>query len=220
MSKAEAKHERSLAKRLWYDALRVISRLVGVCFFRIRVFGRENWPTEGGGLVCPNHQSFLDPLLVGLTCDRRLNFLARGTLFRFLPFRLLIKSLDAIPVDREGSGLAGLKETLKRLKRGELVLIFPEGTRTSDGELQPLKGGFIPMARRSGVPIVPVAIDGAFDAWPRTAKLPQRSVIHIRIAPAIPAEMVQELSDEALLEELDRRLEAAFAAIRDTRQRA
>jgi len=217
MSKVDANHERSLGKRLWYDTLRVVSRLVGVCVFRIRVYGRENWPIEGGGLVCPNHQSFLDPLLVGLTCDRRLNFLARGTLFRFLPFRLLINSLDAIPVDREGSGLAGLKETLKRLKRGELVLIFPEGTRTSDGELQPLKGGFIPMARRGGVPIIPVAIDGAFDAWPRTAKLPRRSVIHIRIAPPISTEMLNSMNDDELLEELDRRLAEAFAVIRATR---
>ncbi|MCC9607596.1 1-acyl-sn-glycerol-3-phosphate acyltransferase [Blastopirellula sp. JC732] len=217
MSKEEAKHERSFAKRLWYDALRVISRLAGVCLFRIRVYGRENWPTEGGGLVCPNHQSFLDPLLVGLTCDRRLNFLARRTLFKFLPFRMLIESLDTIPIDRDGSGLAGLKETLKRLKRGELVLIFPEGTRTSDGELQPLKGGFIPMARRGGVPIIPVAIDGAFDAWPRSAKFPRRSVIHIRIAPPISTEMLNSLSDDELLAELDRRLAEAFAAIRETR---
>ncbi|PQO41361.1 1-acyl-sn-glycerol-3-phosphate acyltransferase [Blastopirellula marina] len=219
MGKEHAMAERSLAKKLWYDAIRVVARLTGVCLFRIRVFGRENWPTEGGGLVCPNHQSFLDPLLVGLTCERRLNFLARGSLFKFLPFRLLISSLDAIPVEREKSGLAGLKETLKRLKRGELVLIFPEGTRTSDGELQPLKGGFIPMARRGGVPIIPVAVDGAFDAWPRTAKFPRRSVIHIRIAPPISAQMIQDLSDEELLEELERRLEAAFSAIRVTRQR-
>lgn len=217
MSKEAAQHKRSFLKRIWYDTLRVTSRLAGVCFFRIRVYGRENWPTEGGGLVCPNHQSFLDPLLVGLTCDRRLNFLARGTLFKFLPLRMLISSLDAIPVDREGSGLAGLKETLKRLKRGEMVLIFPEGTRTRDGELQPLKGGFIPMARRGGVPIVPVAIDGAFDAWPRTAKLPRRSVIHIRIAPPISTEMLQTLSDEELLVELERRIAEAFAAIRATR---
>ncbi|MFI4876322.1 MAG: lysophospholipid acyltransferase family protein [Blastopirellula sp. JB062] len=211
---------RSLAKRLWYDALRVISRLGGVCLFRIRVYGRENWPLEGGALVCPNHQSFLDPVLVGLTCQRRLNFLARQSLFKFTPFRWLIQSLDSIPVDRDGSSLSGLKETLKRLKRGELVLIFPEGTRTQDGEIGPLKPGFIPLARRGGVPIVPVAIDGAFHAWPRTAKLPRRSVIHIRIAPPIDLELIQTLSDDELLTELDRRLSQAFADIRTTRQLA
>ncbi|EAQ82488.1 lysophospholipid acyltransferase family protein [Blastopirellula marina] len=219
MSKEASKAGRSLAKRLWYDALRVFARMSGICLFRIRVYGRENWPTDGGGLVCPNHQSYLDPLLIGLTCDRRLNFLARQSLFKF-PLSWIIQSLDSIPVDRDGSGLAGLKETLKRLKRGELVLIFPEGTRTPDGKIGPLKSGFIPLARRGGVPIIPIAVDGAFDAWPKQAKLPQRSVIHIRIAPPISHETLQTMSDEELLAELNRRLDEAFTAIQASRERA
>ena len=89
-----------------------------------------------------NHQSHLDPVLVGLASDQRLNYLARDTLFGFAPFRWLINSLDAIPIDREGLGLGGLKETLKRLKRGESVLMFPEGTRTRDGEVGRLRPGF------------------------------------------------------------------------------
>src|SRR5690242_18294289 len=119
--------QRSLPKRLWYDFLRVVCRLVGIVAFSIRVRGRQHVPPDGGALVMSNHQSHLDPVLVGLASDRRLNYLARQTLFGFAPFRWLISSLDAIPLDREGLGLNGLKETLKRLKRGEMVLIFPEG---------------------------------------------------------------------------------------------
>src|SRR5262245_3070230 len=112
---------RTFAQRLAYDAFRVLARTVGVWFYGLRVEGREHWPAEGGGLVCANHQSMFDPPLVGLTCPRRLNYLARDTLFKVPVLSQLIKFLDAIPIDREGGGLAGLKETLRRLKAGELV---------------------------------------------------------------------------------------------------
>ncbi|HZN33292.1 MAG TPA: lysophospholipid acyltransferase family protein, partial [Pirellulaceae bacterium] len=124
---------RTWFQRAGYEVLRVLAQLVAVWVFGLRVAGRENWPAEGGGLVCANHQSIFDPPLVGMTCPRRMNYLARDTLFRVPGLKQLIAFLDAIPIDREGGGLAGLKETLRRLKAGELVLIFPEGTRTHDG---------------------------------------------------------------------------------------
>jgi 1-acyl-sn-glycerol-3-phosphate acyltransferase len=181
--------ERSLLKRLWYEFLHVFCRLMAVVLFRIRCEGRENVPKKGGALVLSNHQSNLDPVLIGLACDRRLNYLARETLFTFAPFRLLIQSLDAIPIDREGLGLAGLKETLRRLKRGELVLIFPEGTRTRDGEVAPLKPGFSALAQRANVPLLPVGIEGSFAAWPRWQPIPLPATIHIHFGlPILPEE--------------------------------
>ena len=123
-------------------------------------------------LVVSNHQSHLDPPLVGVACPRRLNCLARETLFHFAPFRWLINSLDAIPIDREGLGLAGIKESLRRLKRGEMVTIFPEGTRTGDGEIGPFLPGFTALAVRGKAAILPVAIEGAFVAWPRGGSRP------------------------------------------------
>jgi 1-acyl-sn-glycerol-3-phosphate acyltransferase len=157
---------------LGYDVLRVMARCVAVWLFGLRVLGREHWPEGGGGLVCANHQSHFDPPLVGMTCSRRMNYLARDTLFNVPGLKQLIHFLDAIPIDREGGGLAGLKETLRRLKAGELVLIFPEGTRTHDGEVAPLKPGFIAVARRSRVPLIPVGVDGAFQAWPHEPPAP------------------------------------------------
>jgi 1-acyl-sn-glycerol-3-phosphate acyltransferase len=212
--------QRTLAQRLGYDALRVLARLFSVGLLGLRVAGREHWPAAGGGLVCSNHQSFFDPPLVGLTCDRRMNYLARDSLFRVPGLSQLIAFLDAIPIDREGGGLAGLKETLRRLKAGELVLIFPEGTRTHDGEVAPLKPGFIAVARRSRVPLVPVAIDGAYQSWPRTARLPRPTRLAVVIGPPIEPQEVAELSDEDLLAELEQRILNCHAEARELRTAA
>lgn len=203
-------NQRPLAMRLWYDALRVFCRLVGLVLFRIRTVGREHIPTQGGALVLSNHQSHLDPVLVGLSFDRRLNYLARETLFTFAPFRWLIRSLDAIPIDREGLGLAGLKETLRRVRGQELVLIFPEGTRSPDGLVAPFKPGFASVARRTGVPLVPVGIAGAYEVWPRRARLPRIGVICVVIGNPLSPEQVAGLDDRQLVEEVERRVRACF----------
>ncbi|MCH5372704.1 MAG: 1-acyl-sn-glycerol-3-phosphate acyltransferase [Planctomycetes bacterium] len=210
--------ERSFTKRVGYRFLRVLARLTAFLLFSIRCRGRDNIPAEGGALVCSNHQSFFDPVLVGLGFNRRLNYLARKTLFRFPGFRWLIEFLDAIPIDREGGGLGGLKETLKRLKRGELVLIFPEGTRTRDGEVAPLKPGFVALARRSKTPLLPVAMDGAYDAWPRDARFPRRSRVHVWIGEPMAPDLVQTLSDGQLVAELERRIRDCHALARQSRR--
>jgi 1-acyl-sn-glycerol-3-phosphate acyltransferase len=199
--------QRSIAKQVWYEFLHVVCRLAAVVVFRTRVSGRQFVPKTGGALVLSNHQSHFDPVLVGLACDRRLNYLARETLFGFAPFRWLIHSLDAIPIDREGLGLGGLKETLRRLKCGELVLIFPEGTRTRDGQISALKPGFVALARMGKVPLLPVAIDGAFDAWPRWKKLPRRAKIHLAFGPPITPDEVDALDDEQLIAAIASRLQ-------------
>lgn len=210
--------QRTLAQRAVYDLLRVLARLAVVGCCRFRVAGREHWPTRGGALICANHQSYLDPPLVGLTCPRRLTYLGRETLFRHRLLGAVITFMDTIPIDREGGGLAGLKETLRRLKRGDMVLIFPEGTRTRDGRLQPLKPGFCAVARRGKVPLVPVALDGAFDIWPRWSPLPRFGRLAVVIGEPISAEDAQRLSDEELVAELTRRMTACYAEARRLRE--
>ena len=210
---------RPWAQRFLYNLLRVTARIVAVVFYRIRVFGRENWPAEGGALVCSNHQGFLDPPLVGLCCDRQLNFLAKKSLFRF-PLKGFIEWLNAIPVNRAGTGLDGLKETLKRLRGGEMVLIFPEGTRSEDGELGPLKPGFIAVARKGKAPIVPVTFDGSFQAWPKWQLLPSLGIVHVMIGKPITCEEIAQLSDDELLSTLQERMEAMFREVRYSRARS
>jgi 1-acyl-sn-glycerol-3-phosphate acyltransferase len=200
--------------------LRFASRLMALGVFRIRCEGRECVPASGGGLLLSNHQSNLDPYIIGFCCDRLLSYVARRTLFRFAPFGWLITWLGAIPIDREGGGVSGLKETLKRLKQGDLVLLFPEGTRTPDGQMRPLKPGFCALARRCELPLVPLALDGAYEAWPRQQRLPRPSVVHVRFGqPITPAE-VATLSDDELVAEVERRVRACHAAARASRLRA
>lgn len=211
--------QRSLAKRLWYDGLQVLARLAGIVLFRIRWRGREHIPATGGVLVLSNHQSHFDPVLVGMAFDRRLNYVARQTLFGFAPFRWLINSLDAIPIDRDGLGMSGLKETLRRLKRGELVLLFPEGTRTRDGDVHRLKPGFNALAKRAGVPLLPVAIDGAWQAWPKARPFPRLDVIHIQIGPPILPEEIARYDERELVDEVERRIRACLDEARRLRRR-
>jgi 1-acyl-sn-glycerol-3-phosphate acyltransferase len=209
---------RSSAQPYVYSLLRVFARLIAVTFYRLRCEGREHWPPSGGGLVCSNHQSFFDPPLIGMTCPRQMNYLARETLFKVPVLSQVMTYLGTIPIDREGSGLAGLKETLKRLRAGELVLIFPEGTRTHDGEVLPLKPGFCSVARRSGVPLIPVGMDGAFQAWPRTSPLPLPGKLAVVIGRPISPTEAEGLTDEALVTELDSRMRACHLEARRIRE--
>jgi 1-acyl-sn-glycerol-3-phosphate acyltransferase len=202
---------RPLWKRLGYDFLHLSLRQSALLFTRVRCEGRMNMPMEGRVLVCSNHQSSLDPPLIGMALDRRLNFLAKQSLFKIPLFKYLIRYLDAIPIDREGASLSGIKETLRRLKQDEAVLIFPEGTRSRDGKLNPLKTGFVAVARRSKAPLVPVAIDGAYQCWPPSRSFPWPHPVAIVVGKPIVAEEFEQMTDEELLAELETRIQACFA---------
>jgi 1-acyl-sn-glycerol-3-phosphate acyltransferase len=123
-------------------------------------------------------------------------------------------------LDREGIGLAGVKETLRRLKRGEVVLVFPEGTRTVDGRLAPLKPGFCALARRTRVPIQPMAVAGAFDAWPRWRSWPGLATIHIQYGTPLAPEEIAALDDSQLVAEVQTRLAACQREADAHRRRA
>ncbi len=205
--------QRSLTKRLWYRLLQSGCQLVGVVAFQVRCTGRENIPTEGGVLIVSNHQSHFDPPLIGSCSPRQMNYLARDTLFGFAPFRWLIRSLDAIPIDREGLGLAGIKESLRRLKRGEMVLVFPEGTRSPDGQIATFRPGFTVLAVRSKAAILPVAIDGAHLAWPRHQKLPRLGKIRVCFGEPILPEEIAGCDERELIEEVQRRVRACHARL-------
>jgi 1-acyl-sn-glycerol-3-phosphate acyltransferase len=199
----------SLARKLqrpWYALLQFICRLLVTVLFGYRSTGQRHLPDSGGALVLSSHQSFLDPVLIGVPTLRPLNYLARETLFRFAPLRWLIQSLSGIPIDREGLGMAGLKETLRRLKRGQIVVIYPEGTRTTDGAPQSLKPGFAALARRAGVPLVPAAIVGAFECWPRTQQWPGRGQIRVHFGQPMSPEALVTFDDRALVAEVERRI--------------
>jgi len=156
----------------WYAACQQVARVLFVTLFGIRVYHRDRVPAAGGVLVISNHQSYLDPIIVAVGMARPFHPMARETLFRFAPFGWLIGSLHAFPVRRSSADLGAIREALRRLRAGAAVLMFPEGTRTRDGSIEPLQGGPVTVALRADVPILPMVIDGAFEAWPRTQPLP------------------------------------------------
>jgi 1-acyl-sn-glycerol-3-phosphate acyltransferase len=195
---------------------RVVVRLIAAIAFRAAINGTENFPRTGGGLVCANHQSYLDPLIVGMTCNREMCYVARATLYQSTVLRWLMTWYNTIPIRRDGLGLSAIKEILRRLRGGELVLIFPEGTRTDDGEIGELKSGFCAIVRRTKTPLIPVAIDGAYQVWPRDRKWPRIGKIGVFIGEPILADAMESLTDDELVAELSRQLLACHARARNS----
>jgi 1-acyl-sn-glycerol-3-phosphate acyltransferase len=151
---------------------RFFCRWACVLYFKTRAFGQRHIPDEGGALLVANHQSFMDPVLVCIALQRECQFMARDSLFRNKAFRWLIESLHAFPVRRGAADVGAIKETLRRLKQGKIVVMFPEGTRTPDGRIGSILPGLDAVARKANVPIVPVLIDGVYQAWPRNRAVP------------------------------------------------
>jgi 1-acyl-sn-glycerol-3-phosphate acyltransferase len=142
-------------------------RTICILFFRVRVYNQNRVPAEGGVLIASNHQSYLDPILVGVGIERSISYMARRSLFRHPLFGGLIRALNTFPVERGGRDTAALREAVERLKSGWCLTVFPEGTRSHDGRIGRIHPGALLMAHRAQTPIVPAVIEGAFEAWPR-----------------------------------------------------
>lgn len=132
------------------------------CFHRFEVKGLGNVPPKGGFILACNHLSYLDPPAVGCRIPRNLHYFARDSLF-FGPLGLLITKLNSIPVNRDQLDLGTLRKVLSVLKGGEPVLVFPEGTRSSDGTLQKSQKGLGLLVHKSGVPVLPARLHGSFE---------------------------------------------------------
>ncbi|HEY3347446.1 MAG TPA: lysophospholipid acyltransferase family protein [Nitrospirota bacterium] len=130
--------------------------------FQFKVYGHENVPKEGGAIVAFNHGSFFDPPIAGCSLKRRINFVARQDLFDKAWKRFFLEGLKAFPINRDRLDKAGLKKILDFLKNGELVGLFPEGTRSPDGELLPGKPGIGMIVSMAKVPVVPAYIKGSY----------------------------------------------------------
>jgi 1-acyl-sn-glycerol-3-phosphate acyltransferase len=148
-------------------------RTVYKLYFRWRVFNAERVPLKGPVILASNHASFLDPPLVGAGVRRGINYLARDTLFRFPGVGWLLRNWNSVPVDRDGGGAAGLKAILDRLLAGGAIILFPEGTRTRDGHLQPALSGIGLTVIKSSAAVVPVHVFGTFEAYGRHVKIPR-----------------------------------------------
>jgi 1-acyl-sn-glycerol-3-phosphate acyltransferase len=201
----------------WYDFCYQGCFWTFSTLFSLRTQGGANVPA-GPVLMVSNHQSFMDPVLVGLASTRRrVSFLARETLYKNKKLAWMMRSLDALSIDHRGFSREGLQATLDFLHQGKVVCIFAEGERTHTGEVEPFKPGISLLMKRVKAPIVPVGIAGAYDAWPRTRRLPRLAPVFAPPSPAtiavsvgkpIAPEAYAGLPREEMLEDLRQKVEA------------
>jgi 1-acyl-sn-glycerol-3-phosphate acyltransferase len=145
--------------------------LVGIelALHRIRIEGRKNVP-QGGCMIVSNHVSYMDPTTVGWAVAREIHYLGRKTLFKPPFWSWFLPICNVLPIDRDGRDVSGLRNIIKMLKAGKAVLLFPEGTRSADGTLQPAEPGAGLVAIKAGVPVLPVRVFGTFESLSRHQK--------------------------------------------------
>ncbi len=211
-----------LLARWWYRMNFWVQGATLTLGFSLRTEGMEHVPRTGPALLVANHQSFLDPPMVGVAARRRLCFLARKSLFRHRGLACLLRSLNAVPVDQEGVGIEGLRVLLQKLREGEAVMVFPEGNRTPDGTMQPLMPGIHLLIKRAPAPIIPIGIAGAYAAWPRWRLLPVPAPLFMSAGPGTLAVAIGRPLDGRRLAALPREqvLKELFDAIQRMQERA
>jgi 1-acyl-sn-glycerol-3-phosphate acyltransferase len=163
----------------------LLCRIVFTTVFDLKVYGAERFPRTGGVLVVSNHQSMLDPVLLGIAIPRSLSYMAKSELFKNPLFARLISSMGAFPVRQTGSAAGAIKETIDRLQEGRALNIYPEGSRTPDGSVMPFERGTALVVRKAQVPVVPVAIHGSFEAFPTGTSAIKPHPIRLMFGPAL-----------------------------------
>lgn len=184
--------------------------------------GSRRIPMTGPALLIANHQSFFDAPVIGNATMRHLSFLARKSLFRNRWFGWLIDALNAVPVDQEGIGKDGIKEILAQLQAGRAVVVFPEGERSTNARMQPLKPGISLLIKRVQAPIIPIGIAGAYDCWPRTQRLPNVAPLFPRTGQGTLAICIGEPLDGKRFANMprDQMLHELFVEIQKVQQQA
>jgi 1-acyl-sn-glycerol-3-phosphate acyltransferase len=207
----DAAHAPSLAQRAFYWFCWSMCMLFFTLVYRLRRHHMERLPRTGPLLVAANHQSHFDPPAIGMgVTSRPLHFLAREGLFKNRLFGWLITAVNSVPVSEEESDVGAIRTILARLSGGVPVLIFPEGSRSPDGELQEFKRGIALLLKRAKCPVVPAAIEGAYDAYPRHRTFPRLLGYRIAVMYGHPIAAEELLKDgpDAALNRLKREIES------------
>jgi 1-acyl-sn-glycerol-3-phosphate acyltransferase len=177
-----------------------ISQWIGLIFcklyFRLSGIGLENIPKSGPVLLVSNHASFIDPFLDGGMLSRPIHFMARSDLWNVKLLAWWIPRVGGIPIRRTGIDRKAIQVTLDYLKNGEIILIYPEGTRSLDGKLQPGLPGVGMIAYKAQVPIIPIYISGSYNAYPRDAKFPKPKKIKVFYGPPLDLQTEFNMSAE------------------------
>jgi 1-acyl-sn-glycerol-3-phosphate acyltransferase len=195
-------------RSLLWRFLQIICAIGVRVFFHLQVRGVENIPQTGGALIASNHQSYLDPVLIAVMSRRRFAFLAHAYLFKFKPFAWLIRALNAFPIEQGKGDVGAMKETIRLLQAGEVLNVYPEGTRSPHGKLQPVQAGVALAIRRAKVPVVPAIIVGAYEAWPKHQLIPRPARVRVMYRPAIE---LHHLKGDQIVAELERIFREMYA---------
>lgn len=198
-----------------YNIFYNLAKLLARVFFSMRVVHPERMVETGPLIIAVNHSSFFDPPLAGICSRRGVFYLARKTLLKWPFFGPLFPAMNVIPVERDGNDMSALREVIKKIKEGNAVLLFPEGTRSPDGRLQPARAGIGLVIAKTGAPVLPMRIFGAYEAFPKNAKSLRSSQITVVIGEPIrftSDEMENTTRDSYQL--LSNRVMDAIAALR------
>jgi len=169
----------------WYLLGYSLSKAIAKTFFHYRVIGAENMIEEGPCIIAANHCSYLDPPLVGVACQRAIHYLARKSLLDIPVLGPILPQLNVIPVDQKNADRSALMGAIRVVRNGGAVLIFPEGSRSPDGKLQPAQPGIGMIVAKTGAPVVPVRVFGSFEAFPRGRVTPRRVSITAIVGEAL-----------------------------------
>lgn len=197
---------KALLENPYFFAWRIQLQVVMQMAWKVRVYNRHFEPTRGGAVYISNHQSFLDPILMSFALRRQMSYMARDSLFKYPGFKQLIESANAFPLRRGTADLGAMKEAMRRLKAGRQLVIFPEGTRTSDGRIGELLLGAAVLAQRAADWTVPVVVDGAFECWPRTRPLPGSGNIVVQYGRPISQAEARSKTPEEFVADVRNRL--------------
>lgn len=196
-----------------------LARIIARACFRFEVRGQENLePLRGQGiLLAANHQSYLDPPLVALSTPWPIHFLARKTLREWFYFGRLFPKLNVVFIDQERPDMGALKAVIRMVRAQQTTIIFPEGSRTLDGNLQPAQPGLGLIIAKTLAPVVPMRIFGAFEAFPRGGKKIRALPVKVKIGPPVffSPQIVNEIGGEGreLYQRLSEHVMSAIAAI-------
>lgn len=160
--------------------------------YRLKITGEENIPGTGGVVIAANHCSYLDPPVMCAVCANRIvRFMARDTLFSSAFAKWYFNGVRVIAIDRTRGDLGALKKAIAALKEGKVIGLFPEGTRSRDGQMHEAKGGIGFLVAKGDVPVVPLHITGTFEAFPKGASKFRPSRVTARIGPPITPEEIR-----------------------------
>ena len=198
----------------WYAFFKGLLGTAARAVARVEVSGREHLPSEGPFILLANHQSLLDPILVQSACPRPVHSMTKSTQFGHPLMGWVLPRINAFPTRRYQVDSQAVRVVLRRLEAGEPVGIYPEGERSWDGRIQPLRRGTVRVILKAGVPVVPCGVSGSYGVWPRWSRRLRRRRVRLRFGEPLHFGAHDEREErEAALPGAIRRLEEVLRVL-------